>query len=202
MTDFYTKDHYLTESDRALREDRWDEQLSLMQRATQQFPRNAEFAYRLAVANATSAPTEARVHATRAVELAPADPLIVGRCASLMYDVAEYDLAESYVRKTIPIAGDDFPLLADMLHLIGKLAVRKENDEIAEQYLSLGFESEPGSLGHADFLATLFVKQGRLDEASAVVARGLAARAPDHDRLVAIRQLIDTARRHETEAGQ
>jgi len=202
MTDFCTEDQYLTASDRALREDRWDEQLSLMRRATQRFPHNAEFAYRLAAANAASAPTKARVHAARAVDLAPADPLIVGRCASLMYDVAEYDLAERYVRKTIPIAGDDFPLLADMLHLIGKLAVRKENDEIAEQYLSLGFELEPGSLGHADFLATLFVKQGRLDEASTVVARGLAERAPDHDRLVAIREVIDAARRRDAEAGQ
>jgi len=120
-------------------------------------------------------------------ECALAVPMILGRCATLMYDLGEYGSAEEYVRRAVPVADDDFPLLADMLHLIGKLALQKDNDEIAERYLSLAFELGPGSLGHADFLATFLMGKERYQEAAEVVNKGLLEHAPDRDRLLKLR---------------
>lgn len=82
-------------------------------------------AYALAVYE--TSPAEAVNYCRQAAARAHGDPGMLVRCASLMYDLGEFDDARTYVKEGARHVGEGVPLIADMTHLVGKLALEKDS---------------------------------------------------------------------------
>lgn len=182
--------YYLTESDRLLEAGYWDEQMSLLKKAVADCPDEPEFWYRYAVGCAESDAEACAERARRAVDLAGDDPGLLARVAGLMYDIQNYEASEHYLRRAIPHLPEEFPLIPDMLHLAGKLALQKGNGTVATEYLWRAFEIEPGSLGFGRILAVLLTERGDHQESLNVINRALAHNPPDKDLLLGLRDEI------------
>ena len=154
-----------------------------MRRALAEFPDEPEFCIRYALAVIEDEPQRAIVYVQRAAKLSGADPGMLARCAAIMYDLGEYEHSRCYVKQLVPLAGDDFVLMTDVVHLIGKLAAEKGNEEVAERYLTKAFEAEPGVQGHARHLALLLMSLGRSEEALGIVTTGIKHDPADRDSL-------------------
>lgn len=185
---------FLAESDRLIRLHDWQAQEALLRKALTSFPEDQELCYRYAVAVSGKKPTVASEYARRATELAGSNPVLLTKCAALMYEVGDIDSAGQTVQRAIPLITDDFELLADLLHLIGKISAWKGEDQLAEESLTRAFEAEPGALGHARELAALLAKRGYHDAALDVISRGLEHVPGDSELLVELRREIERAR--------
>lgn len=184
---------YIVESDRLLDAGLWDEQRLLMARAVEAFPDMPEFWYRYALGSFHALDDSAADQVRVAVDLGRSDPAILTRSASLMYDLGHYDEAEQYLRSALGQVTETFPLLADMLHLIGKLAIAKGDDTVAEKYLAKAFEADPGSPGFGHFLATLLARQGNRERSLSIIDRALAHDPPDAHLLLDLRRQVIAA---------
>jgi Flp pilus assembly protein TadD len=158
-----------------------------MRRALVECPGDTEFCIRYALAVIKDEPDDALDHVRKAASLSGGDPGSLARCAAIMYDLGEYEDARRYVRQLIPLADDDFALMTDVVHLIGKLAAEKGNHEVAERYLTEAFEAGPGAQGHARHLAQFLMSQGRSREALDVVTAALTQNPEDRGLLAALR---------------
>lgn len=180
----------LARSDELLRRERWDEQMDLLNASLAVFPREPEFLYRYAVGCAQSDTDASAEYTRRAVALAGDDPAMLARAADLMYDIHDYEASERYLRRALPLAPEEFPLIPDMLHLAGKLALQKGNDPVAEEYLRHAFEIEPGSMGFGLVLAVLLARRCNFQESLEVINHALAHDPPDADRLLELRNEV------------
>lgn len=181
---------YLRRSDRLIAENDWDAEAALIREALSVFPEEAELWIRYALSVHEDAPERAACYANRAARLAMNDPGMLTRCASLLFDLERFDDARRYVKALVPRASDGFPLIPDVLHLVGKLAAQKGNDEVAEQYLAQAFEADPSTTGHALVLAEFLTSQGRDSDALHVIARGLEHGAKDRSELVVLQDRV------------
>jgi len=162
-------DQTLERSDALTRAGRHDEHLELMREAVRRFPDQDEVLIRAAAAHVMEAPEEAARLAVRAVTLAPGDPAMLTRAASVAFALERYEQATAWVKDATARADGDFPLAFDLIHLGGKLAIVRGDDEHAEQLLRAAFEQEPETPGHAEVLAGLLEERGRPREALAVI---------------------------------
>jgi Flp pilus assembly protein TadD len=168
----------------------WESQASLMAEAIAAFPKEPEFWLRHALA-VFDDPHAAVESAGKAAELGAGDPGLLTRCASLLFDLERDEDARSLVRQVSVLAPDGFALTSNVLHLAGKLATRKGNNEVAERYLSKAFEVDPLSNGHAIVFAEFLTSVGRTPEALGVIARGLRRGSPDREGLLDLRRRIN-----------
>lgn len=182
--------NYLERSNQLMVEGDWSGQAALMKDAVLAFPQEPELRIRLALAIYDEEPERAAHHANEAAELASTDPGMLARCASLLFDLEHFDDASRYVKQLVPLAPDDFPLIPDILHLAGKLAMRKGNSDVAERYLAKAFEVDPSTAGHALVLAQFLSSQGRYDDALDILSRGLEHAPSDREALLEIRREI------------
>lgn len=151
----------------------------LLRDAVERFPIDAELVFRLAVAICEQHPHESKQHLRRAVSLAPDDPGILTRGASLMFALGDVKAAREWAEQARTRAQDGFPLLIPLIHLIGKLAEGQGSYEAAEQALTIAFREEPETVEHARVLAQFYVRRGRLREAAEVVSTALAEHEDD-----------------------
>ncbi|MDP8942548.1 MAG: hypothetical protein M3N16_00250 [Actinomycetota bacterium] len=174
------------QSNALIREERYAENERLLRSTLSRFPNDPELNLRLGSALLTR-PPDAKRYIKRAIELSPFDPRLLTVAASHMFFLGEYDTASEYVRRASKVVPDGFPLAADLVHLIGKLAMQKGNDAVAERYLVLAFEEEPETSGHGQALAEFYASQGRSTEALRVARTAVRLR-PDDESLL---QLVD-----------
>lgn len=174
---------YLAEAERLAKAGRWEEERAVLSRAIAAFPKDPEPWMRYAVVWAEDDPAAAATHARQAVELAGDDPAILARAASLTFNLHDYEASERYLRRALPLVPEEFPLIPDMLHLAGRLALQKGNQPVSEEYLRHAFEIEPGSLGFGRVLAVMLAARGpsrepRRDQPRACTRSARRRRAP------------------------
>jgi tetratricopeptide (TPR) repeat protein len=174
----------LGESDGLIRRRDWKAQEALLREALKRFPAEQELCYRYAVAVSESKPTVASDYALRAVDLGGSDPVLLTKCAALMYEMGDITNAARTVQRVLGLMPDDFELVADVLHLIGKISALKGEDELAEESLRRAFDADPGAIGHARELAALLARRGDRGAALDVISRGLE-HVPEDGRLLA-----------------
>lgn len=160
----------------------------LMDEALEAFPDDPELCLRYAMASVPASPVDAAKYVRRAGRLSSDDPYRLTRCASLLYGLGEVEDAGKYVRSVLPLIDENFPLIADVFHLVGVLAVAKANDTVADEYLRLAFKVEPTGSGHAYELAHFLVVRGRREDALDVIAEALEHDSPDRERLLELRE--------------
>lgn len=186
-----TLESYLAESDALIHKAHWEAEYSLMREALADFPSNVEICLRYAVAAVEVAPEDAVDYALRAVRLSPDDPGVLVRSASLLMGLGEVDHAGRLARRASSVVDDEFPLIADLFQVIGRIGIAKKNDAVAEEYLRLAFTIEPDAVGLAARLATFLAERERYDEALDVAARGLEHAPPDQPSLSELRHKIE-----------
>lgn len=145
----------------------------LLRGATERIPEDAELLLRTAVAICRTDPAESRSYAQRAVAIAPEDPTLLFRSASLLFSLGDFDEARKYARRARSLATKDFPFLVDLIHLAGKLAEEKGNHADAEKALLIAFTEAPATIGHGRALAEFYLGRGRLAEALDVASEAL-----------------------------
>lgn len=114
-------------------------------------------------------------------------PSRLTRCASLLHGLGEIEDAGRYIRSVLPLIDEGFPLIADVFHLIGVLAVAMSNNAVADQYLRLAFKVEPAGRGHAYRLAHFLAECDMPGEALDVIAHGLEHGSPDRESLLELK---------------
>ena len=150
-----------------------------LREALDRFPDDPTLCLQTARAIRMTAPDEAAQLAARAVAIAPDDPWYLTRAASLMFLLKKFDQAQNYGKRAAQIASDNFPLVAELAFVAGRLAMHKGNDVAAEEGLSLAFEREPEGPGYGRVLAELYASQGRYKDALTVVTKALEYREND-----------------------
>lgn len=155
------------------RTDRHSENLALLRDALEQYPAEAEIALRAAAAHFGEDDDQTERLARRAVVLSPQDPAVLMRAASMMLELGRTDDALELSGKARDHADEDFPLVFDLVHLGGRIALAREKPEIAEPLLRGAFDHQPESIGHGRYLAMLLESQGRLEEALEVAEEAL-----------------------------
>ncbi len=169
----------LAESSELARAGRDEDNEALLRSAVSRFPPDAELALRTGTALIGRSPDEAKQMLRRAVSLAPDDPWKLTRCAHLMFHLGELDEARIYTKRASLHAPADFEYGAALIHLAGKLAAAKGNDELAEKLLSLAFKGDPGFGSHGRVLAEFYARHGRFVEALDVISESLSHRPGD-----------------------
>jgi tetratricopeptide (TPR) repeat protein len=155
--------------------DRLGENAELLRDAVGRFPDDAELhLLAAAAAQAVGSDDEAERLARRAGELAWDDPHRLTWAASQMLDSGDVDEAQRWVGRVYELAPDDFEFVADLTHLVGRLALARGRDEDAEKALRIAFELDPDTRAHGRVLAELLERSGRAEEA--VEIRGDALR--------------------------
>jgi len=171
----------LERSRELVRADRHPENLALLHEALDEHPGEPEIALRAAVAYYGEDEDEAERLARRAVALSPENPAVLMRAASMMLNLGRVDDALDWSRQARDRADPDFPLVFDLAHLVGKIALAREEPEVAERLLRLAFDHQPESFGHGRYLARLLESQGRREEALEVVDEALVHSSDDSD---------------------
>ena len=126
---------------------------------------------------------EAQELLEQAVSLAPEDPDILVRAASLSFDNERYERARELLVRAREVATPDFDLVPTMAFLGGLLLLREGRRDEALQLLQGAFDADPARRGHGYTLAIELLRAGRTSDARAVVAQARDSGAPDEDLL-------------------
>lgn len=176
-----------------LREDRHQENLEFLEDARRQFPGEAEIQLLYGTTLLAIRPDDVAVEVRKAAELAPDDPSILVRAASLMLDRGHPDAARSYTKRAREVAEPGFGLEGGLANLEGVFAGFDKEYERAEERLRLAVEIDPEFDRFARDLALLLKARGRRKEALEVVDRALP-RVEKKARLERLRkELVDQA---------
>jgi len=186
--------YYLAQSAAHMRRGLWADERRLMDEAIRRFPDHPEICIRTAVANAEFDASRSAIYAKRAADLAPSDPTILVRAASLLVGLGEVEMAGPLARRASEIVDEDFVLVADLFHVIGRLGLARENDDVAERYLRLAFNADPSGAGHGEVLAGFLVQRERLEEALDIVHRALEEDPVHSEELLRLHDVIIAAR--------
>ncbi len=151
------------------RADRHQENLTLLSEALERHPDEPELVLTAATAYFGEDEAQTERLMRHAVELAPDDPTVLTRAGFMALDRGFTDDALAWSRQAYDHADDDFPFVFDLVHLGGRIALARENAEVAERLLRLAFDNQPESFGHGRFLAALLESQDRYEEALEVV---------------------------------
>lgn len=181
---------YITVSHELMRDEQWDQVRDLMEEALGEYPGEPELCLRYALSLTPASRDDAVLYARRAASLSQDDPATLTRCASLLHDLGEIEDAGKCIRSALPLVDEKFPLLADLFHLVGILAIARSNDAVAEEFLRRAYDLEPGGRSYAYRFAHVLATQNMFDEALDVIARGLEHGAPDEEELLALKDSI------------
>lgn len=184
-------DAILSRSLELTRAEAFAENEQLLRRAVAKQPDHAQLALRMGealsyhAADESDARNESATWAERAAYLAPEEPMLLLRAASLLYFLGDIETSRDVLRQAHAAATEDFEFIADLLHLAGKLALARGDLERGEKGLKAAFGQDPTVPGHAQILAEFYIDQGRPDEAATIAAKGLE-HIPDDPQLRAL----------------
>ena len=155
--------------------DQLAENAELLREAVTRFPDDAELHLLAGAATrAVGSLQEAERLTRRGGELAWDDPHRLTWAASQLLDAGDLHGAQRWIGRVYELAPDDFEFAADLIHLVGRLAMARGLDEDAEKALRMAFELDPDTRAHGRVLAELLERSGREEEA--VEIRGDALR--------------------------
>lgn len=160
---------------------RFDENLELLRRAADDHRDDVDVLLRAAAAEHDADHARAAELLERAVSLAPEDAGVLTHAGFGALALGDLDRAVEWVERAgqLTIEDPDFPLVFDLSHLGGLIAVAHGRDDRAERLLEIAFEEVPEGLGYGLELALLLERQRRDEEALKVVERALVHRPGD-----------------------
>lgn len=147
----------------------------------QEFPDDAEVQLLYATILLEFRPDDVGSEVTKAVELAPDDPIILVRAGSILLGRGRRDTARSCFARARELVAPDFLLMSGLLNGEGVLAMLDEDYEFAEIKLRAAVESDPTSGPFASDLVRLLAVLGRREEALEVADQALARADQKHD---------------------
>lgn len=154
----------------------------LLRFAVERFPSNPSFTIRLAVALFERSPRESVDLLYRAVELAPEDPRVLTRAASLLFYHKEFASSFEYTQRAMRIAESttgEPDYVGYLLHIAGRHASLRGQDEIAENALRTAFEEDSAISERGRILADFYASRERPAEALEVIDEALRVRGKD-----------------------
>ena len=166
-------DRAIAHAGRLLSERRDRENLEFLEEAVQRFPDNAEIQLLYATALLASRPDEVASQVVKAVDLAPDDPIILVRAASLMLNRDETEAARLYTERARQLAEPGFVLEGGLARLEGVLAAFEKKYELAEEKLRFAVETDPEFYTFVRDLARVLETRGRQTEAIEVIDQAL-----------------------------
>jgi tetratricopeptide (TPR) repeat protein len=125
-----------------------------------------------------------------AVSLAPEDPDILVRAASLSFDNGHYERAREFLTRAREHVTPEFELVPAMAFLGGLLVLREGRTDDALLLLQAAFDALPSMRAYGYELAIQLLRAGRTADARAVAARALAEGAA-HDDLPRLLEQLD-----------
>ena len=131
---------------------------------------------------------------TEAVARFPGDAYVLLTGATIMQDVQDYHQSALYVR-ALRDRADQLPGVAAqalLAFVIGRLAHWRGIEDLAEEQLRVAVELDPGESDYAAPLVRLLHKQGRLDEARAVLTEALRKAPHSMELLDLDRELVQS----------
>jgi len=191
-----------------------EEYLAFTERASAQFPSDADVRLEYATALVASRPKQAGVEALDAVELdGREDAVRLSRAASLLVSARQLDAARSCAERAARAA----PALSapvstviesELFRVRGEIAALEDDYALAERELRSGHEITPGDPSIARDLAAVLAGGRRFDEALPVIDRTLdappisgAGAARSRHNLRELRERIEADRRSLGESG-
>lgn len=143
-----------------------------------------------ATLSAAGAP-DAQEPLEQAVALAPDDPDILIRAASLSFDNHQFDRARELFLRARDHVTPDFDLMPALASLGGQLALRDGRHAEALQLLQAAFDGWPWRRVFGYQLAVELLRAGRTADACSVVDEALNNSAPDDDDLPRLREHLE-----------
>jgi tetratricopeptide (TPR) repeat protein len=138
------------------------------------FPDSEELATRTAVAlKDAGRVAEATAHVWRMVALDPDDPWTLLNGAELMHSLGDDAQARTLAKKVWGLVDEDWERLADLLSLVGRLAMRKGLTLEAEEAFRAAFELNEEDRDAGQELARFYADQSRPLDALRVLAIAL-----------------------------
>jgi len=159
--------------------------------AVQRFPKNPEIRLLYASILLAFRLDDVATETTKAVELAPDDPVILVRAGHLLLNRGEVEAARSCAARANDLVQPDFVLMSALVNLNGRLAALDGEDGLAEENLRSAMENEPSYSLFAVELARFLARRDRVPEAVAVINDALKY-AKDTDHLERVRNEIET----------
>ncbi len=192
MTDaFQAPGNVLARSSALVADGRFDENLELLRRAAEDHRDDVDVVLRAAAAEQDADHARAAQLLERAVSLAPEDAGVLTRAGFGALALGDLDRALGWAERAgrLTVDDPDFPLAFDLSHLGGRIFVAHGRDDRAERLLEIAFEELPQAPGYGLELAHLLARDGRDEEALAVIEKALAVR-PDDQELTEERVLL------------
>lgn len=164
----------LHECDRLVDGGRHLEAVALMRAAVTRFPDDPEVCLRAALVVLETDPESSRLWARTAAENVPGDPGMQFRAATALFNAGDLHEAWAAATKAARVGGEDFPLLPELLHLMGRITADGNGDPAyAETAMREAFEAAPEVLDHGAYLAAFLAERGRVRSATEVVRTAL-----------------------------
>ena len=127
----------------------------------------------------------------KAVELGSDDPVIQVIAGHRLLNEGDVDAARACAARAGDLIDDEFPLMADLDRLIGRIAARDGDDVVAETKLRSALRHEPELPTHSLDLARFFWARGGDEDALTVIDESLSQVADRHrDNLEQLRSEI------------
>jgi Flp pilus assembly protein TadD len=170
----------------------YQETREFLEQAGREFPEDPEIQLLYASILLEFQPDDVASEAAKAIKLAPSDPVILVRAASLLLNRGEVEAARSATTHARELIGSDFVLMSGLVNLEGLLASLDGEDELAEERLREAIEIDPDFSSFAVHLARFLSRRGRQAEAVEIIDDALD-QAKDKDELQRLRdELIST----------
>jgi HEAT repeat protein len=166
------------------------EALEHFESAIQKFPEDASIQLSYATILLVFRPEDVVTEITKAVELAPDDPVILVRAAHLVFDRGKRDVARTWTCRANELAQPDFVLMSGLEHLNALFAGIDGEYDVAEEKLRSIVKIDPTFSSYAMDLARLLAFRGRQREAIAVIDESLK-HVKDKDGLERVRARVE-----------
>jgi predicted Zn-dependent protease len=152
-----------------VREQKDQEALEFLEKATRDFPESPEIPLLLATVYRDFRPDAIPALLAKAVELGSDDPVIQVIAGHRLLNEGDVDAARACAARAGDLIDDEFPLMADLDRLIGRIAARDGDDVVAETRLRSALRREPELPTHSLDLARFLWARGRDDDALVVI---------------------------------
>jgi tetratricopeptide (TPR) repeat protein len=149
------------------------EAYEFLEEAVKEFSQDAEVRLLYATILLAVRPDDVPSEIAKAVELAPEDPMILVRAASLMFDRRQLDAAHTYANRARELALPDFAMKGPLANVEGRLAAYEKKYDIAEDKFGLAVELNPADPILARDFVKLLAARGRHAEAVEAIDQAL-----------------------------
>jgi tetratricopeptide (TPR) repeat protein len=169
-------DSLIERSDELIQAHRFDEAISLLRKGVKRFPDDPYVMLRLA--HITTESDEAKALVRRVGPSVSDDAPRLTVCATIMFHHNELVEASEYVARAVAV-DPSFRTDPGLLHVAGRIAAVREENERAEDMLRAAYLADPEATHHGAAFGEILAIRGKYDEALEVIDESLKHFASD-----------------------